>query len=73
LGVVSGTYSVVGLYPDGKQRIAGKIGITGLAHISRSQGLSEHAIEQLNDYYVDRFTLALDFEILLKHLLRRRG
>lgn len=69
--VLRGTYSVVGLYADGIQRNVGKEGITGLVHISTPAALSPSAIEQLNDFYVEQYSIALDIEILLKHLLRR--
>ncbi len=68
--VLRGSKSLVGLYPDGRRRQAGKNGITGLVHVNLPHILSASAITQLNDYYVDRFTLALDVEIILKHLLR---
>lgn len=69
--VLRGRQSVVGLYPDGKSRSMGLIGLTGLAHISNPGRLSPTALSQLNDYYVEHYTLALDVEIILKHLLRR--
>ncbi len=73
ISVLKGSSSLVGLYPDGVSRPAGKLGITGLAHVSDPAALSQTAIEHLNDYYVDAYSLALDVEILLKLLLRRRG
>ena len=69
--VLAGRMSIVGLWSDGKQRTSGKMGLTGLVHVSRPQVLSASAIEQLNDYYVDAYTLALDVEIILKHFFRR--
>lgn len=68
--VLRGSKSLVGLYADGRRRQAGKEGITGLVQINQPHKLSASAITQLNDYYVDRFTLALDVEIILKHFLR---
>lgn len=73
ISVLRGTSSLVGLYSDGVKRAAGKPGMTGLAHVSDPASLSPTAIEHLNDYYVDAYSLALDIEILLKQLLRRRG
>lgn len=73
VSVLRGRMSVVGLYPDQRPRPAGKPGVTGLVQISGPASLSTQAIEHLNDYYVDEYTLALDVEIMLKHLLRRRG
>ncbi|HCN05322.1 MAG TPA: hypothetical protein DIS79_06850 [Bacteroidetes bacterium] len=69
--VLRGHKSCVGLVPDGKRRQAGKEGIIGLAHFGITTNVSEGTIENLNDYYVEHFTLALDVEILLKHLFRR--
>lgn len=69
--VLRGAVSLVGLYPDGTQRAAGRPGLTGLVHISQPMALSPQAIVHLNDYYVDNYSLALDVEILLKQLLRR--
>ena len=69
--VLLGRRSVVGLYPDGKTRSTGRMGVTGLAHISSPKRLSSAAVSQLNDYYIESYTLALDIEIILKHLLRR--
>jgi GT2 family glycosyltransferase len=70
--VLRGSGSVVGLFPDGKRRSAGKPGITSLVRLSGPDMLDRHAIEQLNDYYVDHFSLSLDVDILLKHLFRRQ-
>ncbi len=69
--VLRGRKSVVGLFPDGKARSTGRVGLTGLAHISSPGRLSTAAVTQLNDYYIESYTLALDIEIILKHLLRR--
>ncbi|MEN9282196.1 MAG: hypothetical protein RL594_1131 [Bacteroidota bacterium] len=71
--VLVGRKSIVGLWPDGLVRSSGKPGLTGLVHVSRPAGLSESAIQQLNTYYVDAYTIALDVEIILKQLLRRRA
>lgn len=71
IAVLRGHKSCVGLFPDGKRRQAGKQGIMGLAHFGITTNVSEGTIENLNDYYVEHFTLALDVEILLKHLFRR--
>ena len=69
--VLRGTYSIVGLLTDGVERTSGKPGITGLAQVSRKSNLSAPTIQQLNDYYVQDYSLALDVEIILKHLFRR--
>ncbi len=69
--VLCGHRSLVGLWPDGVTRTSGKPGLTGLVHISRPETLSASATQQLNDYYVDAYSLALDVEIILKQLFRR--
>jgi GT2 family glycosyltransferase len=69
--VLRGRMSIVGLWADGVVRTSGKPGLTGLVHISRPETLSASATQQLNDYYVDAYSLALDVEIILKHLFRR--
>ena len=69
--VFRGSASLVGLVPDGYSRSSGKPGLTGLAQVSRNTNLSVSTIQQLNDYYVQEYTLALDVEIILKQLFRR--
>jgi hypothetical protein len=71
-GGLVGKYSIVGLYPseDGAP-VIGKIGLTGLAHISRPSRLSPQVIRELNEYYVQHYTLTLDWDILLKGLFRK--
>lgn len=60
--VLTGKRSLVGTFPD--------VGMTGLAHISHPEALSPHAVSQLNAYYVEHYSLALDLEIILKHFMR---
>ena len=71
IDVFLGSRSIVGLFPDGKHRTSGKTGLTGLVQISNPGALSPQTIMHLNDYYVDSYTIALDVEIFLKHILRR--
>ena len=71
--VLRGKLSLVGVFPDGKIRTTGRPGLTGLVHIAQPATLSTVAITALNDYYVDKYSLALDVEIMLKQLLRHRG
>ena len=72
-GGLLGRYSVVGLYPsDEAPPTFGKTGLTGLAHISRPERLSPQVIRELNEYYVQHFTLTLDWEVLFKGLFRKR-
>jgi GT2 family glycosyltransferase len=69
--VLKGELSIVGLYPDAAMPAGGKPGLTGLAHISAPKRLSESAIRNLNQYYVEHYSFTLDMDILLKHLFRK--
>lgn len=72
LKVMKGKYSLVGLYElKGLKPVIGKLGLTGLAHISKPNGLPEIAIEDLNEYYIVNYSFSLDVDILLKHLFRK--
>ncbi len=72
-GAITGKYSIVGLYPLDEQKPSmGRIGFTGLAHISKPSRLSPQVIRELNEYYIQHYTLTLDFDILLKSLFRKR-
>ncbi len=71
--VLTGKYSFIGLFPiePGEPEI-GKLGIIGLAHISNPGMLSKQAIKNLNDYYLQHYSLVLDTDIFLKFLFRKR-
>jgi len=69
--VFKGEMSIVGLFPDATMPAGGKPGLTGLAHISLPKRLSESAIKNLNQYYVEHYSFTLDMDILLKHLFRK--
>ena len=72
--VLRGTRSVVGLYNDGRRRVAGKPGITSLVDVgSGTVVVSQAAAEHINDYYVAQYSVALDIEIMLKYLVGHRG
>ena len=64
--VLTGNMSVIGIYPDSKPRASAKQGILGLVQVSNPKVLSPQAIEHLNDFYVERYSISLDIEILLK-------
>jgi lipopolysaccharide/colanic/teichoic acid biosynthesis glycosyltransferase len=69
--VLRGQCSLVGHYPvDGWQPEVGKIGLTGLAQIAKPDRLPRQAIIELNEYYARNYSLALDFDILIKRLFR---
>ncbi len=71
--VVRGKKSLVGIYSTKSNDPPFiRIGIAGLAHLSRPQLLSNHALENLNDYYIRNYSLSLDLEILLRYFFRRK-
>jgi len=70
--VLRGRNSVVGYFSvEGYTHIAGKPGITGLAHIARPETLTTQTIVRLNNYYAEHYTPALDADIIIKFLFRR--
>ncbi len=72
--VLKGKYSLVGLFNiEGEKYSIGKIGLTGLAHISNPKRMSEKSIKELNDYYLINYNFSLDLDILLKQLFRKRS
>ena len=50
-----------------------KEGLISLASINNTQSLSDEAINNLNYYYQKNYSLSLDFDILLRHIIRKRG
>ncbi len=73
IDVLLGRSSVVGILPVISSTTAGKPGLTGLAHIARPETLTPQTIVRLNDYYAEHYTLALDADILIKHIFRRNN
>lgn len=71
--VLLGRCSVVGNFPVAGTAMTGKQGLTGLAHIARPETLNSQTIIRLNDYYAEHYTLALDADILIKHIFRRNN
>jgi len=72
--VISGKYSIVGIYPAIDDKIkAGKPGIIGLVHISKPEQLSVEAIRNLNNFYRQHYSISLDIDIILKFLFRKRS
>lgn len=67
-----GKLTFIGLFPETNNLSEkGKLGIIGLAHISEPQKLKEKMIVELNNHYLDNYSLSLDFDILFKYLFRR--
>ncbi|MFM2132864.1 MAG: hypothetical protein RL156_145 [Bacteroidota bacterium] len=67
--VLAGKMSVVGVFPvDSSHAHIAKIGVTGLAHISYPGQLSEHTINELNEYYIKNYSPSLDLDICIKSL-----
>ncbi len=74
IDVLLGRCSVVGFYSmAGYSPIAGKQGVTGLAQIARPETLARQTIIRLNDYYAEYYSPALDADIIIKHLFRRKN
>jgi GT2 family glycosyltransferase len=71
--VLSGSATIVGIYPSNTDILEYKRGITGLAHISSPERLSEITIAKLNEYYINNYSFLLDIEIILKHLIRKKS
>ncbi len=70
--VLKGKMSFIGLYKiDNRKYDIGKIGIIGLAHISKPDRLTEHSIDKLNDYYLRHYSFSIDIDILIKNLTRK--
>ncbi len=70
--VFKGKYSFIGILELPGKKNFGKPGLTGLAHLSQSDNLSESAIQKLNEYYLKYYSVSLDFDILLKLLYKKR-
>lgn len=71
--VLGGAKSIVGIYSrNGTYPSIVKTGITGLAHLSRPELLSDNALHHLNTYYTQNYSPALDIEILLRFFFRRK-
>jgi GT2 family glycosyltransferase len=69
--VLRGQYSLVGLYAvDDRPPEIGKIGLIGLAQIAGPHRLPRQAIVELNEYYSRNYSIALDFDILIKRFFR---
>ncbi|MCL5990608.1 MAG: glycosyltransferase [Bacteroidetes bacterium] len=70
--VFKGDNSVVGLSDLGNAKPEiGKIGLTGLAQVSKTEGLNKKIIKDLNEYYLINYSFSLDVDILLKHFFRK--
>jgi len=71
--VLGGAKSIVGIYSrNSTYSSIVKTGITGLAHLSRPELLSDNALQHLNTYYIQNYSPALDIEILLRFFFRRK-
>jgi lipopolysaccharide/colanic/teichoic acid biosynthesis glycosyltransferase len=79
--VLAGTFSLVGP-PDQStagsdparrnELFLGRPGLTGLIQLQGNRALEDQEKEQYNLYYAKNQSLALDVEILLKTMMRRR-
>lgn len=70
--VLSGKISFIGLHKveENDNPAIGKIGIIGPSATENPDHLSIEAIKKLNDYYVRHYSLSLDFDIIIKYLIR---
>lgn len=74
ISILKGKLSFVGYYPLKKgKEFTGKPGLIGLAHLSRPDQLSETAIENLNNYYIQNYTISMDIDIFLKFIFRKKN
>jgi len=72
VNLLLGKLTFIGLFPEiNNLTEKGKLGIIGLAHVSEPQKLKEKMIVELNNHYLDNYSLSLDFDILFKYLFRR--
>ena len=70
--VFTGRKTIIGTFkttPNSHQ----KEGIISLASINNTQSLSEDAVNNLNYYYQKNYSLSLDFDILLRHIIRKKS
>ena len=72
--VFKGEFSFVGIYRTDNQNIKlGKEGLIGLVHISKPERLSKQSINNLNNFYLQHFSVMLDFDIFIKYLFRKNS
>lgn len=72
VNLLVGNLTFIGLFPETNNLSEkGKLGIIGLVHISEPKKLKEKMIVELNNHYIDNYSLSLDFDILFKYLFRR--
>jgi GT2 family glycosyltransferase len=68
-----GKYSIVGIYPTERDLSnLGKLGVISLGSISRPKMLSQNALKNLNEYYLQHYSFSLDIDIMLKYLFRKK-
>lgn len=67
-----GKITFIGLFPTNRQiNNYGKLGILGLVQISEPEKLNDKLKMELNNYYLENYSLTLDFDILFKYLFSR--
>lgn len=72
VNLLYGKVTFIGLYPtDSATASQGKVGIIGLAQMSDPNKLTEKIKIELNNHYLENYSLSLDFDILFKYLFRR--
>ena len=71
--VFKGEYSLIGIYPtENIRNYNSKPGILNLVRFANKNTINETTVKKLNDYYENNYSLALDFDILIKFVFKRR-
>ncbi|MDR0926687.1 MAG: glycosyltransferase [Ignavibacteria bacterium] len=70
--VLIGHKTAIGVYSAGGNEKYWKEGIISLAQINHPELLSINAINKLNDYYMQNYSLSLDIDIIIKYFIRRK-
>lgn len=71
LDVILGKKTLVGIKSGNNSFTTFKKGLISLADMSSVKPLPEMAQSELNEYYLKNYSLSLDFEILIKYLIRK--
>ena len=72
LELIEGKISLIGLYQTKDEKFEiWKKGIIGLAHINSADKIGERVIQKLNSYYVQNYSISLDWDIIVKSLLKK--
>ncbi len=71
--VIKGEYSLIGIFhTENIRNYNSKPGILNLVKFADKNTINETSVKKLNDYYENNYSLALDFDILIKFVFKRR-